>query len=309
MKELYRKHRPTKFSEVVGQNGSVKVLQTKLKSKTLPHALLFTGPSGCGKTTFARILRKELSCGKHDFTELDCADFRGIEMVRNIRSHLYQAPISGKCRIWLIDECHKMTSDAQDAFLKMLEDTPDHVYFMLATTDPQKLKKTIKTRCTEIVVRSLNRKSMSNLLSHICKLEEIEIPEEVTEKVIECSDGSARKALVLLNQVIELDNEDDMIQAIKATTAEVQAITIARALLNSRTNWSEMAKILKQTSDEEPESIRWMVLGYAKTVLLSGGKLSGRAYLIIDAFRDHFYDSKHAGLVAACYEIVMGAND
>ena len=309
MTELYKKYRPIKFSGMIGQSSSVKVLQTKLKKKTLPHALLFTGPSGCGKTTFARILRKKLGCGKHDFTELDCADFRGIEMVRNIRSHLHQAPISGKCRIWLIDECHKMTGDAQNAFLKMLEDTPSHVYFMLATTDPQKLKVTIRTRCTEIIVRSLNRKSMFKLISYICGMEKIGLPEEVAEKIIECSYGSARKALVLLNQVIELDNEDDMIEAIKTTTAEVQALSIARALLNPHTKWMEMIKILKESSDEEPESIRWMILGYAKTILLSGGKLSGRSYLIIDTFRDNFYDSKWAGLIASCYEIIVGTKD
>ena len=307
--ELYKKHRPTKFNEIIGQDSSIKVLQTKLKSKTLPHALLFSGPSGCGKTTLARILRKKLGCGKHDFTELNTADFRGIEMVRDIRSHLYQAPISGKCRIWLIDECHKMTGDAQNAFLKMLEDTPNHVYFMLATTDPQKLKNTIRTRCTEIVVRTLNHKSMLKLFSHICTMEKTKLSEEVIEKIIECSNGSARKALVLLDQVIGLDNEDDMIEAIKTTTAEVQAIVIARALFNPRTKWIEMAKILKETVDEEPEQIRWMILGYAKNVLLSGGKLSSRAYLIIDTFRDHFYDSKWAGLVASAYEIIVGTKE
>lgn len=309
MKELYKKYRPKSLDKMIGQNNSVKVLKSFLKGNTLPHTLLFSGPSGCGKTTLARILRKELKCGKHDFTELDCADFRGIEMVRNIRSHIQQAPISGKCRIWLIDEAGRMTTDAQNAFLKMLEDTPNHVYFMLATTDPQKLLKTIRTRCTEIIVRSLNSKSILKLLCHICGREKVKLPGEVIDKIIECSDGSARKALVLLNQVIELDDEDGMIEAIKATTAEVQAITIAKALFNPRTKWIDMAKILKETLNEEPEQIRWMVLGYARTILLSGGKLSGRAYLVIDTFCDNFYDSKHAGLAAACYEIIVGTKE
>jgi len=309
MKELYKKYRPKTFNKVLGQSSSVKVLQTFIKKNKVPHTLLFTGPSGCGKTTLARILRKELKCGKHDFTELDCADFRGIEMVRNIRSHIHQAPISGECRVWIIDECHKLTNEAQNAFLKILEDTPNHVYFMLATTDPQKLKQTIRTRSTEIVVRSLNNKSILKLLSYICKMEKIRLPEEVADKIAECSNGSARKALVFLNQIAELDDEDDMMGAIKATTAEVQAIIIAKALFNSRTKWIEMAKILKETSNEEPEQIRWMILGYAKTILLSGGKLSSRAYLIIEAFRDHFYDSKWAGLTASCYEIIVGTRD
>jgi len=307
--EMYKKYRPKTFKEIIGQTNSVKILRSKLKSKTLPHAILFSGPSGCGKTTLARIVRKALQCGMHDFTELDCADFRGIDMVRNIRTHLYQAPISGKCRIWLIDECHKMTGDAQNAFLKMLEDTPNHVYFMLATTDPQKLKTTIRTRCTEIVVKPLNSKHMNQLLNSVCSQENLRIPSEVLEKIIDNSNGSARKALVLLDQIIELKDADDMLNAIKTTSVEEQAISIARALHNPNTRWNELARVLKRIQNEDPEPIRWMILGYAKAVLLSGGNRSDRAYLIIEAFRDHFYDSKWAGLVASCYEVIIGAKE
>ncbi len=307
--ELYKKYRPKIFKMVVGQGASVNVLKKKLKRKNLPHALLFSGPSGCGKTTLARILRRKLKCGKHDFTELDCADFRGIEMVRNIRSRLYQAPISGKCRVWLIDECHKLTNDAQNAFLKMLEDTPKHVYFMLATTDPQKLKRTIRTRCMEVAVRNLTNRHMNTLLVSTIVAEKKKVPKDAIDKIIEHSSGSARMALVLLDKIIDLDSEEEMAEAIQATTAEVQAHGIARALLNSHTKWSHMVKILKETLNEEPETVRWMVLGYARTVILSGGKFTSTAYLIIDAFRDNFFDSKHAGLAAACYEVITGSKD
>jgi len=307
--ELYKKYRPKELSEIIGQPSSITTLKSLIKSGKIPHTLLFSGPSGCGKTTLARILRKVLKCSQHDLTELDCADFRGIEMVRNIRSHLLQAPIQGKCRIWIIDECHKLTNEAQNALLKMLEDTPNHVYFMLATTDPQKLKNTIRTRCTEIIVKSLNSKSMSNLLSSVCEKEGVDISEEVLDKIIEYSEGSARKALVLLNQIIELEDEDEMIEAIQSTTVEEQSKNIVKALLNPRCKWQEIAKILKTIQTEEPEQIRWQILGYTKAILLSAGKYSSRAYLIIDAFRDHFYDSKHAGLVAACYEIIVGVEN
>jgi len=127
--------------------------------------------------------------------------------------------------------------------------------------------------------------------------------------LIENSDGSARKALVLLNQIIDLDNDEDKLEAIKATTAEVQGTIIAKALFNPHTKWFAMSKVLKESANEDPEAIRWMVLGYAKAVLLGGGKLSGRAYLVISSFEDHFYDSKWGGLVARCYEIVVGARD
>ncbi len=299
--ELYKKYRPKKLKQMVGQNSSVKVLTTYIEQKKVPHAILFSGPSGCGKTTFARILRKEIKCSKFDFTEKNC---RKIEDIRQIRTRMNQAPMNGKTRVWLIDEAHQLTGDAQNEFLKMLEDTPKHVYFMLATTDPQKLKKTIRTRCTEIVVRSLIKKSMSKLLKHVCDKEKRKMPEDVVDEIIENSDGSARKALVLLDQVINLTSEEAMMEAIKVTTGEIQGIAIARALFNPRTSWSDMAKILKETTNEEPEQIRWMVLGYAKAIILSGGKLASEAYIVIDAFRENFSDGKPAGLAAACGKVI-----
>ena len=305
--ELYKKYRPRSLKQMIGQPSAVKVLTKMVKQNKVPHALLFSGPSGCGKTTFARILRRKLKCGRHDFTEVNCADFRGIDMVRDIRSHLQQVAISGDCRIWLIDEAHKLSNDAQNAFLKMLEDTPNHIYFILATTNSQKLLKTIRTRCTEIVVKSLNSRSLSNLIKVVLDGEKMEISDEIVEKIIDNSDGSGRKALVLLDQIINLEDEEDMLEAIKGTVAEIQGIAVARALHNPRTKWKEMSRVLKETADEDPEQIRWIVMGYAKTILLSGSKLSDRAYLVLDAFRDNFYDSKQSGLVAACYEIIHGA--
>lgn len=304
--ELYKKYRPKTFDEIIGQEHIIKSLKSMVEKNKVPHTLLFTGASGCGKTTIARIIRKELKCGKYDFIEMNCADVRGIDEVRKIRQRIQQAPINGKCRVWLIDEAHKLTNDAQNAFLKMLEDTPKHIYFMLATTEPNKLLKTIQTRSTEISVKGLTNTSMIKLISDICIKEKVKISDDVIDKIIENSEGSARKALVLLNQIIDLDSEDEMLEAIKKSTMEEQAIQIARALHNPRTKWPEMAKILKDNETEEPEQIRWMILGYAKAVLLGNSNIRNRAFEIIQVFRDNFYDSKNAGLTACCYEIIEG---
>jgi DNA polymerase-3 subunit gamma/tau len=139
--ELYLKHRPSLFKQVIGQDDAVNVLQQLLKGDRFPHALLLSGPSGCGKTTLARICRDKLECTGADFQELNGADTRGIDTIREIRSHLNLRPMHGKCRIWYIDEAHKLSNDAQNALLKMLEDTPTTAYFMLATTEPNKLIK------------------------------------------------------------------------------------------------------------------------------------------------------------------------
>ncbi len=302
--ELYKKHRPKKFEDLIGQTTAVRLLSKKMKSNNLPHTVLLTGPSGCGKTTVARILKRLLKCSKGDYKEINTADHRGIEDIREVNRRMRQAPIDGDCRIWLIDEAHKLTNDAQNAFLKILEDTPKHVYFILATTHPQKLIKTIRTRSTQIDLKSLSNKDLEKLLLSVSGKEKFDLPEDVLEKIIENSDGSARKALVLLDQVIELD-EEEMIDAIAKVSSEQQGFAVARALHNPKIRWLSMCKILKDVATEEPETIRWIVLGYAKSVILSGSGLEVRAYNVIDAFRDHFYDSKHAGLAAACYEVIV----
>ena len=303
-KELYLKYRPKQLSEIVGQDASVDKLQAMIDDNSIPHALLFTGPSGCGKTTLARIIRRKLKCHKHDFREINGSNKNGVDDVRELEGQIHAAPMMGKCRIWLIDEVHQMSKNGQSAFLKMLEDTPNHVYFMLATTDPGKLSKAIQTRCTEIKVNPLSDDEINNLLQTVLSHEKKSVTAKVAAKIIEYSEGSARKALVYLHEIINIKSESKMLAAIVPPTAEVQAIKIARALMNKNTTWTKMAEILRETATEDPESIRWMVLGYAKTVLLSGkGPLVGRGYILIDAFRDHFYDSKHAGLAAACYEV------
>lgn len=300
--ELYRKHRPAAFKQVVGQPEALRIVMDMVKNQRVPHALLFTGPSGCGKTTLARILKTKLNCGDTDFVELNCADFRGIDMVRDIRKVMGLAPISGTTRIWLIDEAHQMMSQAQNAFLKMLEDTPPHVYFFLATTDPQKLLNTIRTRCTEVKVKSLSPAEVTTLVTEVAKLEGFKVPQDTIDAIIEHAEGSARKALVLLNQVIHLPVEDQ-VDCIVKSDCKTQGIEIARALFKPGSAWSDVAKILKSV-DEEPETIRHIVLGYATNVLCGGGKLAPRAFLIIDCFSKNFFDSKRAGLAAACYEVV-----
>ena len=303
--ELYKRYRPSSFQSVLGQDDAVRCLIDMGKRKAVPHCLLFVGPSGVGKTTLARILRKKLGCGDSDFRELNAADFRGIDMVRDIRGNMSLAPISGRCRVWIVDECHQLTSDAQNGFLKLLEDTPKHVYFMLSTTDPQKLKKTIITRSTEIKLVPLARKHLDELVSSVSESEDVALSEDVRDKLVDQADGSARKVLVLLHAIIGLETEEEQLEAIAKGDHKAKAIELARALLNPRSQWSDVAKILKGV-EEEPEQLRYMVLGYCRSVLLGGGKMAGRAALIMERFEGNFYDGKSASLVLACYDVVVG---
>lgn len=301
--ELYRRYRPSKLSEVIGQEGALNILTPLIKKKRMPHFILLTGPSGSGKTTLARIIKKKLRCSDADFSE---RNVRKLPEVRAIRSKMHLAPMNGKSRVWLVDEAHQLTSESQNEFLKMLEDTPSHVYFIFATTEPQKLKHTIRTRATEIVLKKLQDKHIEFLIKQICDKEDVSIDEEVIEKITDTCDGSARKALVLLNKIKDVEPDNQLECVSSFVPQEEAAINIARALFEHRVSWSSLKTHLQSITKEEAESIRYLVLAYATKVLLGKQKKSyTKAFDIITAFSENFYDSGMAGLVAACYEIFL----
>jgi len=299
MKELYKKHRPKTLEMIVGNTAAVGTLRGF--GKNLPHAILFSGPSGTGKTTLARIIKRTLNCDNGDFTELNIADFRGIDDVRNVRKRINTYPLGGDCRIWLLDEVHSMTKDAQNALLKMLEDTPDHAYFVLATTEPKKLLPTIRTRCTDVTTQLLDPKEMDTLLQRVAKAEKMKVNEEVRDRITDIAGGSARHGLVLLNKLLGIKPKNHM-KLIDNSDTKKQAIEIARALIRKSTTWGEMCGILKAV-DDEPEGVRRLVLAYTTTVMLSG-RPPGRAALVLEAFADNFFDNGKAGLVLACHDVI-----
>ena len=305
MSELYKKHRPKSFSEVIGQDQATNPLQKMLEADRLPHTILLCGPKGCGKTTLGRIIRKKLNCSKWDFVEVNCANKRGVDTIREIEHKAHILPMKGKTRVWLMDECHMLTGEASNAFLKILEDTPSHVYFILCTTDPQKLIATIRSRCTIFPIKPLTSTAINEIIKCVCKKENIKLSKAVSDKIISLSDDSARNALVFLDKIALLDKEKDQLEAISEASVEAAAIQIARTLVNPRTTWAQMAKVLKETQKEDAEGMRWMILGYAKAILINGRK-DDRAYQIIRVFEDNWFNCKAAGLVACCYEIVNG---
>ncbi len=307
--ELFKKYRPKLLKEVVGQPDACSVLKSLIDKNKVPQSLLFTGPSGCGKTTLARIMKDKLECADSCFYEKNAADFNGIEMVREIRSTIRLAAVGSKCKIYFLDECQDLTKAAQNALLTYLEHPPKHVYFFLATTDPAKLLTTVKTRCTEIRCSALTDKALTELVQRVAKAEDLELSDEVTERLVDAAEGSGRKALVLLHQISEIEEEDDQLTAIAKSTSNIDAIELARMLCRKGIKWPTVAKLIKQINptDDDAERIRRLILSYYNGVLLGGGVLSDRAFLILDSFRDNFYECGKAGLTLACYELVVGA--
>ncbi len=297
--EIYKAQRPTSLDQIIGNAQTVQSLENMLERKTLPHTILLAGPAGCGKTTIARIIKTRLHCHDLDFHEINSGSLRGIDTMRDVQSLMNLAPIAGPCRMWLFDECHKWSNDAQNAALKMLEDTPKHVYFVLCTTDPDRLIKPILTRCCQLPVCSLSYDELTQLVKSAASKAKIKMSEQDIDAVIGSADGSARSALVLLDKIANVA-EPDRLKAIEDQLADAnKSIELCRALMDPKTPWKKIARILTGLTDD-PESIRWAVLGYAKVVLLKEG--SWQAYNVIRCFEANFYDTKTAGLVAACYD-------
>ena len=301
---LYLKYRPADWNDVTGNDEIISSLSKMVDDKeTCPHSFLLVGPTGCGKTTIGRIIANKLGCKGSDFREVDSADFRGIDTVREIRKQSQFRPLEGPCRVWLIDECHKMTNDAQNALLKILEDTPRHVYFILATTDPQKLLPTIKGRCSTFQVKPLSDSQMMKLLRSVVKAEEASLAKVVYEQIIQDSLGHPRNALQVLDQVLRVEHEKQLEVASRAAEEQSQSIELCRALISGK-SWREINTILNGLKDQEAESIRRHVLGYCQAVLLKSE--NDQAAAVIEAFWEPFFNIGFPGLVFACYSSVKG---
>jgi DNA polymerase-3 subunit gamma/tau len=300
---LYNKYRPTTFDDVAGNTNTVNSLKSVFAKKEIPHAFLMTGPTGCGKTTLARIIAKELGAEEDNYIEINTADFRGIDMVRDLRRQAQYKPIGGNAKVWLLDECHKLSNDAQNGILKLLEDAPAHAYFIFATTNPEKLLKTLKGRCSQFTVDLLGEKDMFRLLRKVVKSEGENMPKAVYEQITKSAQGHVRNALQILEQVINVEEEDRLDMAKRQEQTENESIELCRLLI-SGANWKKIANILQslKKQNEDAESIRRHVLGYAQAVLLKEDNQQAAA--VIEAFWEPTYNVGFPGLVYSCYESI-----
>ena len=285
-KALSLKYRPRTLKTVIGQPEAVAILSQKIARQSIPHVMALTGPSGCGKTTIARILAKALGCAKGDFVEYNSANFTGVATARILIRAANRRPLYGPCRVWVIDEAHQLSKDAQDALLKLFEDTPEYGYFFICTTEPRKLLKAIQTRVFHIPVKLVSANDLTSRLLYITGKENVEVSEDVLEKIVEHAEGSVRMAERLLEKVIDLDSVPQQLKAIDHfSDTKREAVEVARLLMGFRPKWSQVAKVLREMDEEQPETIRRVIIAYFRSVLLGGGKMSARANAIIRIFQ------------------------
>ncbi|WP_297210116.1 MULTISPECIES: DNA polymerase III subunit gamma/tau [Thermodesulfovibrio] len=224
---LARKYRPQKFSDLIGQEIIVKILQNSLKSNKLSHAYVFSGPKGVGKTSTARILAKALNCQNEEekpcdncpsciavkegkamsVIEIDAASHTSVENIRDLRENIRYASAEGLYKVYIIDEAHMLSQAAFNAFLKTLEEPPPHVVFVLATTEPKKIPLTVLSRCQHLQFRRISINSIKERLETICKEEDIKITDEALRIIASNAEGSMRDALTLLDQIAAYADE------------------------------------------------------------------------------------------------------
>ncbi len=231
---LYRKYRPSLFSEIIGQEHIVQTLKNAVDNDLLAHSYLFSGPKGSGKTTIARLLAKRINCENPqngepcnkcsacleinlgraiDVIEIDAASNRGIDDIRELKEGIKFAPSKLKYKVFIIDESHQLSKDAANALLKILEEPPHFAVFMLATTEAHKMISTISSRCQRFDFRRLSAQEIVKKLDRIAKTEKLKVDKDAIELIAMNSDGAMRNGEMLLDQVISFCHQNDKITA------------------------------------------------------------------------------------------------
>jgi len=196
---LYIKYRPSEWSEVAAQNHIVTPLMNALKRGEVAQTLLFTGRHGTGKTTVARILAEKLGAKGTDIVEIDAASNRGIDDARRLKEESFFIPIHGETKVFIIDECHMLTKEANNALLKILEEPPQGVYFVLCTTEISKIPATIKSRCQQHSFKPIGSTAIEERLQLICEKEGIEFENDALHMIARQVQGSMRDGISVLD--------------------------------------------------------------------------------------------------------------
>jgi DNA polymerase-3 subunit gamma/tau len=230
---LYRKYRPQRFDEVIGQENAINLLTKSIAQKKISHAYLFCGGRGTGKTTVARILAREIGSDPIDIIEIDAASNRGIDEIRELREAVQTAPFTSQYKVYIIDEAHMLTKEASNALLKTLEEPPAHVVFILATTDPEKLPQTIISRCQKIVFKQPEISVLTDALIATAHKEGFILPKETGQVIAHHGRGSYRDALGVLEQVLTTQSKDINHEAVAlflGTPEHVKLVNLLRVL-------------------------------------------------------------------------------
>lgn len=251
---LYRKYRPQVFSEVLGQEHIVKVLQGSISNDRIGHAYLFSGPRGTGKTTMARIFANALECDPTDIIEIDAASNRGIDDIRQLRDGVHSLPFNSRYKMYIIDEVHMLTKEAFNALLKTLEEPPAHVVFVLATTELHKVLPTVISRCQSFRFKSPNRTILKEMISAIAKQEGLSIEPSALEIIAMLGNGSFRDTQGVLQKISSYSKDTTITREEVEEVTGVPRIQLIHQILQA-INEKDRESIIGSLSQAQEDSI------------------------------------------------------
>lgn len=294
--DLHRKYRPQKLEQMIGQDHIVSSIGKLFKSGKVPHVFLFEGSSGCGKTTTARIIARQLGIDENNILEMDVATKGGIEDSRRLIEGLKYAGFGkNPNKFVILDEVHAASKSFWQSLLKTLEDTPEHVYFALCTTESGKVPDTIRTRCHQYTIKSLKTSDLLELITEVAEAEEIELDEEGLRLIAKESNGSARMALVNLSKCRGCESIKEIKATLESVDGEEEVITLCRKMVGREPfGIVEAIALVSKLKEKNAESIRIVLMNYIAAVVMKSKKESeiGRLLQIMDCFSTPYNSSE-----------------
>jgi DNA polymerase III gamma/tau subunit len=282
---LHKKYRPKTFAEVVGQAPVTSSL-SKMIERRASQAFLFSGPSGTGKTTLARIAANKLGCTPTNIIEIAAAKFTGVEDMRQLQDGLQYRPFGKSTqKSFILDECHRLSRQAWDSLLKVVEEPPDHITWFLCTTEVNKVPDTIKTRCAAFTLKSVKDEYLGELLDRICEREKLDLPGDVGDLIIKQAQGSPRQMLVNLELCRDCKNKKQASDLLRTALQSDATLELCRFLMNGG-SWIKGMGIVSKLDDESPESVRILVTNYVGVALKNAKTEKEACFLlsILEAF-------------------------
>jgi len=262
---LYQSVRPKRLEDVFGNEMTIQAIKAYLDKPASERSrtLLLYGPTGCGKTTLARIIAEEVGCDSFELEEIDAANTRGIDTVRDVANRASIEPY-GDAKVFIFDESHQLTAAAQQALLKITEDCPEHCYFIFCTTDKNRLIETIRNRSTAFEVSPLGEREVAKLVTSVCSKKGFDVQEEVIGAIAYASEGSPRRAIVLLDMVKDIKDEETIVDLLsRGTDADETVWDLCDVMLADprvrKKKWTYAYEMFMGLA-EDSESIRKAIL-------------------------------------------------
>lgn len=281
---LHIKYRPANFEDVIGQDAVVTNLRRLFEAQRVPHTYLFTGPAGTGKTTLARIVAGLVQATVID---VDAARYSTVDTMRELLvGAQYMSLGKSRNKIYIIDECHRLSKQAWDTMLLTLEEPREHLYCVLCTTEPDKVPKTIITRCHAYDLKPVRWDLLAEYLEAVRVEEKLQVKQEFVDLAARHAQGSVRQGLVYLSMLDGIVEKEQALRIVEDVDAQIEGpITLARLLCGGSPTWDSVRTVLEGLAEVNPETIRITVLTYAAAVVKNADeKKAVRMLAVMQAF-------------------------